>query len=254
MSAFDCPPQNHAGSSPVDPALLDRLVDGELSEADRQQLLKHLERTAGAWRQCALAFLEAQCIRESLSAWKADAAEAVPAGIARPLPPPVRRLGRWEFVAALAASALVAGVLGWFAGAGRWPSTSLAPIPLAGTPAAIGPPTAPWEARPGGAPQVAEQPAETWGDGWQTVAVRVTDPFGLESREIPLPVFPTQRIDPSWLHPAPLPPEMCECLRRQGYEIRQHRALVPTRCGDGRCVVMPVDQVEIHYVGNGRFQ
>lgn len=263
---MDSPPEDRSGSAPVDRALLDRLVDGELAEAERRQLLEQLECTPGAWRQCALAFLEAQCWRESLSTWKSRAAEGVPVGVARPLTAPVRRLGRWQSLAALAASVFVAGVLGWVVGAGGWPSTSVAPIPLAGTPAAVVPPTAPQEDRPsgvqlaqwasisGGSPPVPEQPPETWGEGWQTVAVRVTDPSGLAIREIPLPVIPTQGIDPSWFHPAPLPPEMCECLRRQGYEIRQHRALVPTACGDGRCVVMPVDQVEIHYVGNGRFQ
>ncbi len=266
MSAMDSPPEDRGGSPPVDPALLDRLVDGELADGERRQLLEHLERTPGAWRQCALAFLEAQCWRESLGTWRSHVAEAVPAGIARPLSAPVRRLGRWESLAALAASVLAAAVLGWMVGAGAWPSTSPAPIPLAGTSAAIAPPTVPREARPSGvelaqwpgvaanSPGPAEKPAATSDEGWQTVTVRVADPSGLATREISLPVVATQRFDPSWFQPTPLPPEMCECLRRQGYEIRQHRALVPAPCGDGRCLILPVDQVEIHYVGNGRFQ
>src|ERR1017187_5596583 len=43
----------------------DLLVDGELSETDRRDLLLELEHEPDGWRRCALAFLEAQC-------WKAE--------------------------------------------------------------------------------------------------------------------------------------------------------------------------------------
>src|SRR5271165_540757 len=45
---------------------LDRLVDGELSEADRRVLLLKLEHEPEGWRNCALAFLEAQCWQAEL--------------------------------------------------------------------------------------------------------------------------------------------------------------------------------------------
>lgn len=44
---------------------LDRLVDGELSAAERRTLLKTLDSDLDGWRRCAMAFLEAQ-------AWRAD--------------------------------------------------------------------------------------------------------------------------------------------------------------------------------------
>ncbi len=50
----------------VDPLFdraFDRLVDGELSADERQQLLASLDDRAGGWRRCALAFLEAQTWR-----------------------------------------------------------------------------------------------------------------------------------------------------------------------------------------------
>lgn len=266
MSTFDSPPQDGGCSPPVDPALLDRLVDGELADAERRQLLERLECTPGAWRQCAMAFLEAQCWKEALGQWNLPPAEGVPAAAARPLAAPVRRLGRWEMLAALAASMLIAGVFGGIVGSAWRPGAVLAPLPLAGAPAAIVPPAAPREAGPNvveaaqwttpsvSPPATPDARAEVGQPGWETITVRVPDPSGMGTREIPLPVFAAQGIDPSWLEPAPLPPEMCECLRRQGYEVRHHRALVPAPCGDGRCLVMPVDQVEIHYVGNGKFQ
>ena len=46
---------------------LDRLVDGELGERDRRDLLESLEQCPGGWRQCACAFLEAQEFNNALS-------------------------------------------------------------------------------------------------------------------------------------------------------------------------------------------
>ena len=49
-----------------DPAALDRLVDGELPDTQRRELLTSLEQQPDGWRQCALAFLEAQSWGEAL--------------------------------------------------------------------------------------------------------------------------------------------------------------------------------------------
>ena len=44
----------------------DRLVDGELSEEERRELLAGLDNEPGGWRRCALAFLEAQCWKQAV--------------------------------------------------------------------------------------------------------------------------------------------------------------------------------------------
>src|SRR5947209_7135189 len=46
--------------------LLDRLVDGELTESARADLLRRLDETADGWRHLALAFLEGQSWRTAL--------------------------------------------------------------------------------------------------------------------------------------------------------------------------------------------
>jgi hypothetical protein len=46
--------------------LLDRLVDGELADGDRRDLLLRLSTEPDGWRRCALAFLEAQSWRAAL--------------------------------------------------------------------------------------------------------------------------------------------------------------------------------------------
>src|SRR5689334_18008262 len=46
---------------------LGRLVDGELSPEEYRTLLVSLEEEPGGWRQCAMAFLEAQALSQELS-------------------------------------------------------------------------------------------------------------------------------------------------------------------------------------------
>lgn len=60
---------------PVDPTLLDRLVDGELPEPQRRDLLSTLDGRPEGWRQCALAFLEAQSWCESLGQATSESAQ-----------------------------------------------------------------------------------------------------------------------------------------------------------------------------------
>jgi len=50
-----------------DDVLFDRLVDGELSAAERRELLESLDERPAGWRRCALAFLEAQSWGDELS-------------------------------------------------------------------------------------------------------------------------------------------------------------------------------------------
>ena len=51
-----------ANASPQDDHRFDLLADGELSEAQRRELLAGLDDEPGGWRQCATAFLEAQAL------------------------------------------------------------------------------------------------------------------------------------------------------------------------------------------------
>ena len=83
----------------------DRLVDGELDEQARSELIRSLDREPDGWKRCALAFLEAQVWRE--------AALAIPAENASAWRPPVPRPRPWVrqlfAVAAMVAVAFYAG-------------------------------------------------------------------------------------------------------------------------------------------------
>ena len=67
---------------------LELLADGELDEESRRDLLERLDRTADGWRQCALAFLQAQCLGESFdeSALWVGAADGEPELSYSPVP------------------------------------------------------------------------------------------------------------------------------------------------------------------------
>jgi anti-sigma factor RsiW len=104
--------QNHRFPDASDERLIDRLVDGELPELERRELLRRLDSEPNGWRRCALAFLEAQNWRAALAPLDAPAA-AQPA----PLPPEPRRRPRsWRSVrrlTGLAAALAMAFALGW---------------------------------------------------------------------------------------------------------------------------------------------
>jgi hypothetical protein len=108
------PLENHRPRIPPEDVLIDQLVDGELPDAERRELLRRLEGEPDGWRRCALAFLEAQCWRDAFRP-PAVAAHERPRPLARLNP--ARKRGRvWQPVArltALAASLAAAFALGW---------------------------------------------------------------------------------------------------------------------------------------------
>jgi anti-sigma factor RsiW len=100
----------------IDDRTLEALVDGELSEAERGDVLGQLDHSPDGWRRLALTFLADQTLRQSLAATRAVALNDVPvrwtmpgAGIAKPR----AAMRRWLIgAAACAACALLAFFLG----------------------------------------------------------------------------------------------------------------------------------------------
>jgi hypothetical protein len=88
--------------------------------------------------------------------------------------------------------------------------------------------------------------------GWQMVTVSM--PKGPQGGQeaIELPAVERDSIDEAWLRnlPAAMPADVLQALERTGHRVQQHRDLVPVEMNDGRRLVVPVDRVEIHYVGD----
>jgi hypothetical protein len=99
-----------------DNLIFDRLADGELSNAERQELLASLDDRADGWRRCALALLEAQTWRRDFKSFVTQMAPPTVVQVAAAVPPelPARPMrGRTDRWLTLAASALVAFGVGW---------------------------------------------------------------------------------------------------------------------------------------------
>jgi anti-sigma factor RsiW len=262
------PPTDHSSSLPPDLPPLDRLVDGELSETQRRELLERLDHEPEGWRRCALAFLEAQSWRRELddmlgdvlhgAADEARAVRPVDAPSSTTSAPP--RRSRWlsgkpGTALAMAASFLVALTLGWTLQESMQGDAGGPAVPPAGQLAQGGAATAadalPGAAENGAAPSPAPAPGGSapGSTPWETVTL-VSD--GDEARPIEVPARSRDRFDNGWLQslPTPMPPDVREALERMGRRVRQHRELVPIEMEDGRRLIVPVDEVEVDTAGD----
>ncbi len=215
-----------------DDRLIDRLVDGDLPEPDRHALLLRLdaEPDGRGWRRCALAFLEQ---RE----WSAALGEFVREAEPVPVPAvPIRsRSARWLRPTARAAALLAAFGLGWSASRRPEPTTPLA-APPAPAIATADPPSPPVETPSADPPRPSQDDRPVPGP---------RERFRLASQRLaPPPAEPGPPIVPDYLRSR---------LERQGYRLEQAPGLAAVELNDGRRVVVPVEKVQVRYVGRPTF-
>jgi hypothetical protein len=222
----------------------DRLVDGELSESERRQLLASLDREPEGWRRCALAFLEAQSWKKEIGALR----QTVPAGSlkvaslagpARQKTSPQKVLGT---ILAMAASfLLVLGAGIWWQRGERNIVVATATAPINQFAGKIGDQAA---TKSMSRPEKASIP-------WKLVRL---SPAGSTNpnQDIELPAVERDRIDEQWLKsmPSAVPKNVVQALRRSGYQVQTNEELMPMVLKDGRRLVVPIDQVDVKYVGN----
>jgi len=229
----------------VSDALIDRLVDGEFDEIERRGLLLQLEAEPGGWRRCALAFLEAQAWTSSLRE-AADstfgqrpelAARIGPKGpIDAPLGSPIgdrpQRFRRIRPMGLRVAGLVLAFVGGWLV-ATAWHAPETKGVPLqaeSSTPIhpAIAPPHLTSTEAPLSRPQDGSDPAPA---SRQASGGLETSPWAAA-------------------FPPPLPVPLRRHLERQGYHVEQRSGLVSMELKDGQRFGVPVDEVELRYVGD----
>ncbi len=239
-------PKDDAKLSGGDERQFDLLVDGELGEEDRRALLGRLDGQPGGWRRCALAFLEAQAWKREFAALLRPARPAEQSAASpRPTPSPrSANRGWWSSpagtVLAMAGSFLIALMLGVHWNRSAWNNPGMTTAA-----ASLGPRTHAQDqaARRGQHPDVAGVAKP-----WQLVTLA-----GVDSRGKPLQLMAIQadRLDGAWLQsiPKPVSPDLLQAFQDSGYRVGQQRELFPVRMNDGRRLVVPVDQVNIHYVG-----
>jgi hypothetical protein len=284
----------------------DRLVDGELSEADRRTLLLQLEHEPEGWRRCALAFLEAQCWKEGfgqiggpVSPGTISRAAISPAQIppqisegspsplpAAPLPAARQPVDwqRWRQYAATLLTISASFLLALFVGMGLRGkdsglvthgsdtaanlspanlSPTVGPLPASGVAqsqvpagqlAGVQAPTVQvptGQASPAQVPVAAAQ-VPTANGGWEMVSVAAADSPDGRAQTYFVPAQCRDTLDPS-LIPDTIPAEVRQAFEESGHQIVQQREIVPVPMKDGRRLMVPVDHVEIHYVGRQTF-
>jgi len=235
--------------TPDDIRLLDQLVDGELNETERRNLLLRLEHSPAGWRRCALAFLEAQ-------AWRLEARAVVaePAPIVKPAAAKESAaqqstvqsatLARktWNGLSLWMPTVLAAGILvavvypQW---GGRFSKNTFEPV-------------------------AKYEPARVTGSGIVPVAGRRGENLQLvvapgpngERQVVDVPLIEPERMNAELFGQVgtQLPPEVVKILEQNGNRVVRQQRFMPVRLGDGRTVVVPVEQVEIRPLGNQGFQ
>jgi hypothetical protein len=241
--------------------MIDRLVDGELSSGEYRSLVAALDRQASemyhggstpqadVWRRVALAFLEAQALRQELADFvHAPPPSARAKAAATPANRQQTRWRKWETVLAVAASFLLAFVLGvMLPGWLRWNTdqgnllTQTANDPTH-VESAASPPASEL-------PALADRvhPAST---GLQPVgqARLVLGGPGVGRAESEnIPIYHLTGDAAAWpgaTQPA-LSASVIDELQRRGHKVERHEQYVPVELGDGRQAVIPIEQYQI---------
>jgi hypothetical protein len=220
--------------------VLDRLVDGELGQAERCELLSALDDEPGAWRRCALAFLESQNWRWQLTRLTADRALADQRRAqAADTVPLARRGSFWGLCLSVAAGLLVAFGLGT-----RYAATSTNV-----TPSSLQVATEEPGINANVEPNFEADPAEVE-EPLDMVTLALADGEG-EAEHIELPVASAGADESEWLDEleSGLSADLLERLRAAGVDVVRSQRLYPVDLSDGRRLVVPVEQVDLRHSG-----
>jgi len=216
--------------------VVDRIVDGGLSPRELRAAVARLDASPDHWRRCALAFIEARTLGEVLR----ESDEARPSS--REVIP-IRRntvvVRRLAYAASLAAMALG---LGWF-GAGHGVGGHGAAGVDTGT-VSVSTTRPSHRSEAPGVERGTVPSAHVLGAGLPTPPEPPTE--GLIAEEQTTMAFE------DWLRDQPPPISSYEqaALEREGYRVEQRREIVLGTLDDGRLAAVPVDEVQVEYVGH----
>ena len=224
--------------------VFDRLVDGELADAQRRELLTALDDEPAGWRRCALAFLEAQSWGTDFAALRAEPAAASTTANGHAAAGGrafwARRLGLSLALAASVAASFMLGLWmkpdstglgerGHFVQGGILPGGGADNTLAQSTGRAALPP------------------------GWRTVKVGLLGGGG-EREQVEVPLRQAEEVDWDWVanQPSSITPAMMRELEQAGMRVTRERQVWPIQLENGQQVILPVDQFDLHYVGGTR--
>jgi hypothetical protein len=221
----------------------DRLADGELTLAERQELLSSLDRMsssearADGWRRCALALLEAQVLRREFKTFLTHEvpSTAVPGKtVLTPTPAQPRRATSlrtpWlQNSFALAASALVAFGIGWAANSPHENENNF---------------SLPTEQMASSNRALNQGPQ----DSRDAVTLVVNDTQGRQQR-VRLPLVDAGEVGKQWAHLSPdVPVNVKTGLRDYGFDVQSKQRFAPLFFEQGEQLVPMAVPVSDTYV------
>lgn len=219
---------------------IDLLVDGELDDTRRRELLLRLENTPGAWRRCALAFLEAQSWRQGVGAMLTEPSPASPALVSvavagEPVTSHSFWSSSWGNLLAVAASFGIAFALGaWYrSGDGANKAQD------AGAVAIVNPATSV------PASNVAASAADSIPEDYVTLLVDGVADGESNQMQLPVRAWRDDTENSFAQQPMAIPDSLIEEIEQAGHTVRQRRQLVPVDLEDGRRMIVPMDEVQI---------
>jgi hypothetical protein len=228
------------GNSQNDDILFDRLVDGELSSAERHTLLESLDARPNGWRRCALAFLEAQ-------SWKADLpsmATAYPSAGTEEITKsaaPTARAKRRNFRTAAEWLVVAAGLLIAF----KLGSLQSGPaIPIIDN-------RNPTNEQVATAPQATEPAAPNATKPGDALNLWVRDDAG-QMRRVRVPLVDANKLDNELglVFQTGVPDDIRDRLQNHGYDLQSKRRYAPMWLDNGRQMIVPVEDTKIVPVSN----
>lgn len=222
-----------------DETLFDRLVDGELSSEERRRLLVSLDDRPGGWRQCALAFLEAQSWRTDLGQVVKEASAAAPHPRSATGATYANRFARRR---ALGWLAVAAGLLLAFNLGVVWQNNSDA------TPGGILPDGGNSVANVTGnvGPGNSQGASPSVGKPNDALTFWVNDKSGTR-QPVHVPLVDANTLDRELgvQFRSGVPDALRQHLERNGYNVHSQRRYAPLELENGRSLVVPVEDTRI---------
>jgi anti-sigma factor RsiW len=216
---------------------IDRLVGGDLTKTESRQFVARLDADPAAWKQCALAYMEAQSWREAFESMLDRETKPAPQTIKA-----TRTLRASGSLMATAAAVVVAFVAGIGAMA-AW-QASFAERPTAND-VATG---ANRDAKDRGKNAAKRQATPNSDDPLLVGVVNITN-NGETEAAFPLVAAKDNALVSIELTSDQLNDYNRQLWERRGYRIEQYRKLVSVALADGSRFRFPVDWVQYRYVG-----
>ena len=239
--------------------LIDRMVDGCLSPADLREAVSQLDTHPEGWRISALAFLEAQCWRDAFQQVGAhdDDQTVRVSSVSNDDPAPRTAVPRrrWAGPARAAAIALVAFAVGWMGhrlstrGGGLQPSHVLPVSATNGMEAVHRDTPVPALRTASLSPEaIAGLPTDRLPTVREVARLRIGTG---DAAPAEIPILAGAGVGQRWLleQPPPFSEHDVAVWERQGYELQQTRRLMSVPLADGRRATVPIDHVQLRYVG-----